>query len=172
MINRKNLVRIMFLPAAVLLVPLTAMQFTEEVNWDGLDFVVAWLLMAGVGGAYTVIANRLAGASGDADYRAGAGVALGTAFVLMWMNLAVFAVGTVGALIARFEPTGMACTLATTALVQALVPLSAVAIWQPPFTWSMIGEFGLNTFFAGLFLASATLFQRAASHQRPHAWMA
>lgn len=186
MMNNKSLFWIMFLPTTVLLVPLTAMQFTTEVNWDVIDFAVAWFLMAGFGFAYTVIANRLAHAPGDANYRAGVGVALGTAFVLIWMNLAVgligsednpanllylavFGVGAIGALIARFEPEGMARTLATTAIVQALVPLFAVAIWKPTFTWDMIGVFGLNAFFAALFVASALLFERAAPHGLPQA---
>ena len=35
--------------ALVLLIPLIAMQFTDEVNWSGGDFVFAALLLLGVG---------------------------------------------------------------------------------------------------------------------------
>lgn len=35
--------------ACILLIPLIAMQFTDEVNWTLLDFVVAGILLIGTG---------------------------------------------------------------------------------------------------------------------------
>lgn len=34
---------------ALLLLPMVAMQFTREVAWDGMDFLAAAVLLAGVG---------------------------------------------------------------------------------------------------------------------------
>ena len=110
-------------------------------------------------------------------YRSAVGVALATAFILLWVNGAVgvigsenneanlmyfgvLAVGIVGAVIARFEPRGMAFALFATALAQALVTLVAV-----------IGGLGypangplellfLNGFFIALWIVSAWLFRQ------------
>lgn len=45
----KRLMVIMFTVACLLLIPLVAMQFTEEVKWDVTDFIVAGGLLFGTG---------------------------------------------------------------------------------------------------------------------------
>lgn len=40
---------IVSLVAILLLIPLIAMQFTDEVNWDGFDFLVAGVLLLSTG---------------------------------------------------------------------------------------------------------------------------
>jgi hypothetical protein len=45
----RSAVRIALLTTAVLLMPLVAMQFTDEVDWGVFDFVFAGALLAGVG---------------------------------------------------------------------------------------------------------------------------
>ena len=85
--------------------------------------------------------------TGNSAYRAAVGVALAAAFILVWVNLAVgiigsednpanvmyggvLAVGIIGAIIARFQPHGMARALVATALAQALVAVIAlIAGW-------------------------------------------
>ena len=114
-------------------------------------------------------------------YRVAFGIGLATAFILGCVNGAVgiigsednpanlmygavFAVGLIGSLMARFKPAGMARTLFTAALVQMSVPVIALFIW-PQISWGaagMSGVFVLNAFFAMLFVVSALLFQRAA----------
>jgi hypothetical protein len=164
-----------------LLLPLIAMQFTHEVNWDETDFIVFGAMLVGACGAYE-LATRM---TGNTAYRAAVGVAVVAAFLLIWINLAVgiigsednpanlmyggvLAVGIIGAVIARFQQHGMARTLVGMALAQALVAVLALI-----FRWGSDGEnwpqviVVLNGFFAALWLGSAWLFRRAA-RERSH----
>jgi hypothetical protein len=75
--------------AALLLVPLVAMQFSSEVAWTLADFIVAGVLIAGTGLLYVVLAGRAGGTR-----RLLIGAALGAAFVLVWLELAVGLFGT------------------------------------------------------------------------------
>ena len=147
----------------LLLIPLIAMQFTTEVNWDFADFAIMGAILFGIGFAYELIASR----SVNTMYRTAFGVGLLGAFLLFWVNGAVliignegqsanllygavFVVGLVGALLARFKSTGMAITLFVAAAVQLLVPAVAYMIWPPPETsWSpsVLGVFMMSGFF-------------------------
>jgi hypothetical protein len=166
--------------ASILMVPLVAMQFTDEVNWNLFDFIVMGILLFGTGLTYVLI-SRI---SDDIAYRAAVGVAVLTGFLLIWVNLAVgiigsennpanlmymgvLAVGIIGTGIARLRPRGMARTLFVTALAQMLVPVIALIIWRPSLDEppGIVGVFFLNAFFAGLFVVSALLFRRAARKQ-------
>ena len=165
--------------ALLLLLPLIAMPLTDEVRWDGADFVVAGALIAAVGVTYE-LAVRL---TANSAYRAAVGVALATAFVLVWMNLAVgvigtedhpanllhggvLAVGIVGAVGARFRPRGMARALVATALAQASVGVTAlVAGWGATGPTWPAEILGLTGFFAALWLLSAAQFRKAARRQ-------
>ena len=42
----------------ILLVPLVAMQFTDEVNWDFADFVIMGALLFGVGFTYDIVSKK------------------------------------------------------------------------------------------------------------------
>jgi hypothetical protein len=168
----KSILGILLVPSFILLVPLVAMQFTTEVNWTLSDFVFAWVIMAGTGLAYWLATRNAA----NLAYRFAAGLALAAAFMIVWGNLAVgfiggegnpanlmyagvLALGFAGALIARFQPQGMARALYTTALAQFLVPVIALPFWRSEVTLLVIG---LNSFFVLMFAGSAWLFQRAA----------
>ena len=85
------------------------------------------------------------------------------------MFLWVPAVGIIGAIIARFQPRGMARAMFATALAQALVAVIALIIglgssWSPP---GVLGTLILNGFFVALFVGSAWLFRSAAREQPP-----
>ena len=107
------------------------------------------------------------------------------ALLLVWLNLAVgiigsegnpanlmyagvLAVGFIGALIARFQPKGMARAMFATALAQGVVAMIArSASVQPANMRSVAGITLLHGIFVALFAASAFLFQRAATQARP-----
>ena len=156
--------------AFILLLPLVAMQFTDEVNWDETDFIVIGAMLAVACGTYE-LAARLAV---NSAYRAGVGVAVVASFLLIWINLAVgiigsednrlnllyggvLAVALAGALIGRFRPAGMARAFIAAAVAQLLV--GVVALTAGYFTLV------LEAFFAGMWLISAALFRKSARQQ-------
>ncbi|PHR11099.1 MAG: hypothetical protein COA40_12260 [Aequorivita sp.] len=47
--KNKRLIGILIVVAIILLIPLIAMQFTDEVNWDLFDFIVMGGLLLGTG---------------------------------------------------------------------------------------------------------------------------
>jgi uncharacterized membrane protein len=160
----------------ILLVPLVAMQFTEEVAWGPADFALVGAMLFAACGTYELAARG----TGNTAYRAAVGVALAAAFILVWMNLAVgiigseenpanlmyggvLAVGLVGAILARFQPHGMARALIGTALAQALAAMIAlIAGWG-----YALGLTILTGGFVALWLTSARLFRKAAREQSP-----
>lgn len=161
--------------ACLLLLPAIAMQFTDEVNWSVGDFVVFGAMLLAVGIPFELTVRS----TGDATFRWAVGVALGAAFLLVWLSLGVgvigadgdsanrmyfgvLAIGILGAVIARFRPQGMARALVATALAQAVVGLIAIfgGLGRP---WSGPLELVLlNGIFVALFVGSAWLFRRAA----------
>lgn len=165
--------------AFLLLLPLVAMQFTTEVDWDETDFIVMGAMLAIACGTVE-LAMR---ASDEAAYRLGAIVAVGAGFLLVWINLAVgiigsednvlnllyagvLAVAVAGSAIAAFQAAGMARALFATAAAQIIVTVLALAwgwgAWEPP---GAAGILALNTFFAALWLLSGGLFRRSALKQ-------
>lgn len=175
----RSLIGIVLSTAVLLSVPLVAMLVTDEVAWGPGDFVGAGVLIAGTG----LLLRAAARKAGDLTYKAAVGVALAGAFLLVWTNLAVgvigepgelanamyvgvLAVGTVGAITARFRPQGMARALLATALVQALVAGIALIAGEHETSGSSVSEIvALNAFFAALFIGSALLFRHAALKQ-------
>jgi len=162
--------------AIILMVPLLAMQFTDEVVWGLGDFAIFGALLAGVGVTFELATRK----ASTTTYRSAVGVALGAAFVLVWVSSAVgvigaehndanlmyvgvLIVGVVGALVARFKPHGMVRALLATALAQLLVAVIALTTGMgstgPSWPLDIIA---LTGFFAALWLLSAWLFRKAA----------
>ncbi len=79
----KSAPRIALTTLAVLLIPLAAMQFTDEVNWTVLDFVVMGVLLFTVGLIYEFIVRKL-----DTKYRIAGTVLLALGFLYIWAELA------------------------------------------------------------------------------------
>ncbi len=158
----------------LLMVPLVASW-----PWTALDFVFAGVLFAAVGGTLELAARM----TRNTAYRAGVGVALAAAFLLIWINAAVGIIGSegnpanamyigvlgiaaLGAVVARARPGGMARAMTAAAAAQLLVALIALlaglGATEPP---GPTGVLLLNGFFVALFLGSAALFRVAARDQ-------
>ena len=119
------------------------------------------------------------------NYRFATVLALATAFILVWligavgvigvegdpfdlMYFGVLAVGIIGAVIARFQPHGMARALFATAFAQALVTVIALLAGTHQSSVSSVPEILiLNGFFIALFLGSARLFGNATREETP-----
>jgi hypothetical protein len=166
--------------ALLLLLPLFAMQVTDQVVWDLADFAIFGAMLVGAGVTYE-LAVRM---TDNNAYRAAVGVALAAAFILVWMNGAVgiigtednpanlmyggvLAVGIIGAVIARFQPDGMARALFAAALAQALVVAIALIAGMGYPASPPLEILGVNALFAALWLISAWLFRKAAREQTP-----
>jgi hypothetical protein len=165
--------------ATMFLLPLVAMRLTDEVAWDGADFAVFGAMLLGACGAWELAARS----TGSVAYRAAMGVAVATAFFLVWLNLAVglvgseddpanlmfggvLALGVLGAVAARFRPRGMARAMVATAFAQVVV--GAIALASSPAGADRPGPVAvLTAFLATLWLASACLFARAARERDP-----
>jgi hypothetical protein len=175
--GNKNTIRIVLAAATLLLIPLVAMSFTGEVEWTAFDFIVAFVLLSAPAVAFEVITRM----TGNFAYRAATGLALATAFFLIWANLAVGVIGTeedsanlmyagvlavaiVGAVIARGNARGMALALFATALSHVVVAGIALLAGKHDQPEMSIAEVVLvNGFFGALWTASALLFLRAAT---------
>lgn len=160
---------------ALLALPWLAMRFTPDVAWDAVDFIVFGALLVMAAGACELAMRT----SAHWAHRLGFAVAIGTAFVALWANLAVGVMGEPshpsnllfggvlllavgGAVGARMQAPGMAVAMLATALAQALATALAVAWsgWEP----GAVPALG----FALAWLLSAGLFRRAAKAVQRH----
>ena len=157
--------------ALFLLLPLVAMQFTDEVKWGVEDFVFAAGLIVGTGIAAEIALRQ----SRNSMYRWAAAIGLGASFLLAWvsasvgiigvdgdtanlMYLCVLLVGMGGALTARFKAESMVLVLSGMAITQLLVAIIAIVLGlgEP---WSRPLEIALsNGLFVALFCVSALMF--------------
>ena len=71
--------------AALLLLPLIVMQFTDEMNWDGSDFRIFGVMLAVACGGVELVARLTA----KARYRALAAITIAAGFLWLWAELAV-----------------------------------------------------------------------------------
>ena len=153
--------------AALILLPLLAMKAIDANAWELADLPFAFIMVAAVGIAFEFelrVPARWARAAGTA-------AALGTAFMLVWGNLAVGFAGSednrinivffavplialVGSALSGFRSSGVAVALVAAAVTQVIAGGIALAdgFFTGPLTFS----------FAGLWLASALLVRRAA----------
>lgn len=170
--------------AALLALPAVAMWLgAEGVNWDAADFTVFGAMLTGTGLAYEFLAGR----TGNMAYRAGAALAMATAFMLVWMNIAVGIIGSEanpanlmfagvlavlcgGTVIAHFRARGMSRALAATAIAQVVVGIVALAANMGADGPAWPRDVSILTLcYAALWLGSGALFAAAARQngQRP-----
>ena len=88
----RSAVGLTLVAAFILLLPLLAMQMTDEMVWSMADFATAGVLLAGAGLTFG-IGVRVAR---NATHRATIGLALVAALLLVWAELAVGVFGIPG----------------------------------------------------------------------------
>ena len=88
--QNKRLVIILLTSAILLLIPLIAMQFTDEVNWTLFDFVIGGALLFGTGLMCELVIRKIK----KIKYRIAICVALLVVLLLIWAELAVGIFGT------------------------------------------------------------------------------
>jgi len=152
--------------ALLLMVPLVAMQFTDEVDWTASDFLFMGALLGGVGLAFEFIVRR----SDSVAYRFAAALALLAAFLTVWVNAAVGMIGSedndlnlmfsgvlmvalIGAILARLKPAGMVRAMIAAAIAQGIAGAIGLSIDPRGAVFSMQ--------FALLWLLAAALFHAA-----------
>jgi len=162
----------------ILSIPLLRSLFVSGWDWDVRVFLLVGAvgtLLFSIGLACQMVIRNL----GTTVYRVAVGVALVTAFALVWGNfvqaaddvnpaammyLSVPLVGIIAAAMARFRPDGMARALFVTALAQALVLAIVLIVRNPqvtPWTAAVLRGFGGNAVSFMLFVGSAFLFRKA-----------
>lgn len=150
----------------LLLLPAVAMQFTSEVDWSVSDFIVMGALLGTVGLTTEFLVRR----SGSTAYRIGAVTAMATAFLTIWVNLAVGMIGDenpynllfggvlmvalLGSVMVDFKSAGMAKTMLAAGIAQLLVAAGGIATDLRGAIFSMV--------FAFPWLLAAALFRNAA----------
>lgn len=88
--KNKRLMIILVAVGVLLLIPLVAMQFTNEVNWSGFDFLVMGVLLLGTGLICELVLRKVK----KRTNRLVLCLAVLGIFILVWMELAVGIFGT------------------------------------------------------------------------------
>lgn len=172
--SQKNILHTTLLTACALILPLVRNGVSEGFNWTVFDFAVWVALVFGAGLAYQLPNSRTASIA----HKAAAGIAVITAFLLVWVNLAVGIIGDgpanlmyfgaplvgfIVAAIARLSPHGISRALFATALAVALVPILALISGTSDFRPGLQPVFIIDSAFVLLFIGSAMLFRRAVA---------
>lgn len=89
-VKNTRLIGIMALATAILLLPLIAMQFTTEVDWDVTDFVIMGFLLYGTGLVCEFVLRKVK----KNTYRLALVTAVLFLLFLTWAELAVGIFGT------------------------------------------------------------------------------
>lgn len=90
MLQNKRRVGIIGAALLILLLPLIAMQFTNEVNWSLFDFIIAGVLLIGMGILLDLILSKVK----KIGFRIALVISLFILLILIWTELAVGIFGT------------------------------------------------------------------------------
>ncbi len=88
--QNKRLIGIVLTVAFLLLIPLIAMQFTDEVDWSLFDFIIMGILLLGTGLMCELVMRKVK----KTGNRIAIIIAILAAFFLIWAELAVGIFGT------------------------------------------------------------------------------
>ena len=90
MTQNKRIIIFLISTALILLIPLIAMQFTDEVNWSLLDFVLAGTLLLGTGLICELVLRKVKKTS----LRVAICVTVLLILLFIWAELAVGIIGS------------------------------------------------------------------------------
>lgn len=170
-----NLLVIFGAVAGLLMIPVVAMQFSDEWVWTLGDFVFAGVVLSTAGLTFELISRK----GGTLVYRAAVALAVAAGLMLVWVNAAVGIIGEdqpanmlylglvafafFGALLSGFKPQTLSRLTFTVAVLQIVVPIIAYLIWPEVVTQDLYRVVGINLFFAAMWVGSGMLFQYAAA---------
>ena len=83
--KNKSLTLIISVVASLLLIPLIVMQFTNEVKWTLMDFIVAAILLLSTGLSYNFVIQKVK----NTKFRVAICLAILAILLLVWAELAV-----------------------------------------------------------------------------------
>ncbi|MFN1835124.1 hypothetical protein AB2B38_007680 [Balneola sp. MJW-20] len=168
------LIKVAAITAVLLSIPLTVMQFTNEVVWSGSDFLIAGLLLFGAGAAYVLIRQRM----DNSLYRIATGLGTAAMLFLLWSNgavgligsendpanlmyLGVIAVGLIGALISGLKPRGLSYTFFAMSVSLLIITVIALITGMQNLPGSSVNEIlAVNGVFIVLFTLPAILYRK------------
>jgi len=87
--NKRHII-ILLISLFLLLIPLIAMQFSDEVNWTTTDFIIAGSLLFGAGLISEIVIRKIK----NINYKMGLLSAILIIIILIWIELAVGIFGT------------------------------------------------------------------------------
>ena len=169
----QSILWVILITALLLCIPLVAMLFTDEVNWSVVDFIIMGILIFSTGFSY-VLLTRL---SSNIIYLAAVALAIGSTFLLIWVNLAVGLIGSgpnaanlmyigivaiviIGTFLSRFTMKRMERVMFTAAIALVLFAVIQLLAKMYEYSGSSVGEIiKVNAFFATLFAVAGLLFR-------------
>ena len=165
--------------AFLLMLPLAAMQFTDEVDWTIGDFIFAALMLGGVGLALELTVRT----SRNLAFRAGVALMLAVPFLSIWFTGAVGIIGDednpanlvflvtplfalAAAALARFRAEGLARAMAATAIAQLVAGgIGVAAAANAPTPVFAPEALVIIAMFTVMWLAASWLFASAAKQR-------
>lgn len=158
--------------ATLMVLPLIAMQFTDDVDWTGFDFAFFAGMLLAVAIPLEIVARR----SISVNYVLATGVALLAAFLMVLVNgavgiigdesnpanlmyFAVLAIGVSGAIVTKGQPPAMVRVMLVTAMATVLV--GAIAI-MGGMAGGAMEVVAVSAFFVIQWIVAALLFRRSA----------
>lgn len=172
----RSLIVVAAITVLILMVPLIAMQFTDDVQWSFSDFVIMGALIFGTGITFKLITRG----SSNITFKIAAAFAFGASFLMIWVNLAVGLIGSgpnagnlmymvvpaaavIGALLSNFTPGGMERAMYLATLLLVFVTALAFLANMDEYPGSSARDIlAVSGFFGMLFIISGLLFRYAA----------